>query len=98
MKLGWTSVFGLEGRMYSKSDIQLQEPPDGMNAAQSVPSFSMMNAPGTRGEQLANHPSWNEGDYSGDLRDFRDSKECDSGQGTNQPRRRTQPGSARTER
>jgi predicted secreted protein len=36
----------LHGARYSKSDIQLQEHPDGIKTMQSLLSMRMMNAPG----------------------------------------------------
>ena len=36
----------LQGARYSKSDIQLQEHPDGIKTMQSLLSMRMMNAPG----------------------------------------------------
>ena len=63
--------------LYSKSATQLQEHPDGLRGALSLVSFWKLNAPGII-ESTDKHPSLNEGDYSGDLRDFRDSNERDS--------------------
>lgn len=48
----------------------------------SIVSFCKMNAPGIV-ESITKHPSSKEGDYSGDLRDFRDNTQRDSGQGRN---------------
>lgn len=49
-----------------------------MRAALPLVFFSEVNAPDS--SRAIEAPSWNEGDYRGDLRDFRDINQCDSSQ------------------
>jgi hypothetical protein len=66
-------------KLYSKSGSRLQEHPDGTGTAVPLLSGGSRKLPESS-RAIDQYSSLIEGDYSGDLRNFRDSNKSDSGQ------------------